>query len=135
MFIIVVLGILAAIAVPKFAATRDDAHIANARSTISAVRSGIVAARQKSLLRGNSGYINVLSTSNATLFDGNGSTGYQILMYPVTASSDNGHWTRSGAGSYTFHILGKSCNFTYNNANGMFTMNGGQPAECSALNF
>ena len=40
-FVIVVIGILAAIAVPKMAATRDDATITKAIATIGSVRSAI----------------------------------------------------------------------------------------------
>ncbi|RUM65984.1 MAG: hypothetical protein DSZ05_05135 [Sulfurospirillum sp.] len=37
-FVIVIIAILAAVAVPKFTATRDDATITKAISTVSAVR-------------------------------------------------------------------------------------------------
>ena len=45
-FVIVVIGILAAIAIPKFAATRDDAQIAKGRSDVAAIRAAIVSERQ-----------------------------------------------------------------------------------------
>ena len=41
-FVIVVLGILASIAVPRLFATRDDAVIARARADIASIRSAIV---------------------------------------------------------------------------------------------
>ena len=40
-FVIVVIGILSAIAIPKFAATRDDAIITKARTTVASVRSAL----------------------------------------------------------------------------------------------
>ncbi len=52
-FVIVVIGILAAIAVPKFAATRDDAIIAKARSTVASIRTGLATLRQKNILKGD----------------------------------------------------------------------------------
>ena len=52
-FVIVVIGILSAIAVPKFAATRDDAVIAKGRSAVAAMRSAIAMERQKRILRGD----------------------------------------------------------------------------------
>ena len=52
-FAIVVIGILAAIAVPKFAATRDDAVISKGRAAVAAMRSAIAMERQKRILRGN----------------------------------------------------------------------------------
>ncbi len=52
-FVIVVIGILSAIAIPKFAATRDDAVITSAIATIGSVRSALAAERQKRILRGD----------------------------------------------------------------------------------
>lgn len=51
-FVIVVIGILTAIAVPKLAVTRDDAIITKARSEVGAMRSAIAMERQKRILRG-----------------------------------------------------------------------------------
>ncbi|WP_345981080.1 type II secretion system protein [Sulfurimonas sp. HSL3-2] len=45
-FVIVVLGILAAIAIPKFAATRDDAIEAKVKKQINAIRTSIESLRQ-----------------------------------------------------------------------------------------
>lgn len=56
-FVIAVLGILAAIAVPKLAATRDDAEIAKIRSDVSSNWSAIISERQVHLFRGDSDYI------------------------------------------------------------------------------
>ena len=50
-FVIVVIGILSAIAVPKFAATRDDALISKARAKVGALRSAIAVERQKRILK------------------------------------------------------------------------------------
>jgi general secretion pathway protein G len=58
-FVIVVVGILAGIAIPKFAATRDDAIITKARTTVGALRSAIATERQKRILRGDFSDINV----------------------------------------------------------------------------
>ncbi len=52
-FVIVVIGILAAIAVPKFAATRDDAIVSKGRATVAALRSALATERQKQILRGD----------------------------------------------------------------------------------
>lgn len=52
-FVIVVIGILSAIAVPKFAATRDDAQISKARAEVAAMRSAIATERQKRILKGD----------------------------------------------------------------------------------
>ena len=51
-FVIVVIGILSAIAVPKFAATRDDAVIARGRNAVASLRSALSTLRQKNILKG-----------------------------------------------------------------------------------
>jgi general secretion pathway protein G len=129
-FVIVVLGILAAIAIPKFAATRTDAQISSARATIAAVRSGIVSARQQVLLRGKSEYINKISDTD--LFDGNGTI--KILMYPLKPSIENGHWSGSDP-DYVFHVDSQNCGFKYDKTDGTFKLKGSQPAICGNLDF
>ncbi len=57
-FVIVVIGILATIAVPKFAATRDDAIISSARATVASIRTGMATLRQKNILKGDFDDIN-----------------------------------------------------------------------------
>ena len=52
-FVIVVIGILSAIAIPKFALTRNDAEITKARAEVAAMRSAIAIERQKRVLKGN----------------------------------------------------------------------------------
>lgn len=51
-FVIVVIGILSAIAVPKFAATRDDAMTTRGRSAVASLRSALSTLRQKNILKG-----------------------------------------------------------------------------------
>ncbi|WP_373032469.1 type II secretion system protein [Sulfurovum sp.] len=66
-FVIVVIGILSAIAIPKFAATRDDALVSKARATVGALRTAIATERQKKILRGD--FTDINATSAATLLD------------------------------------------------------------------
>ena len=92
-FVIVVIGILSAIAIPKFAATRDDAVITRARDTVASLRSAIATERQKMILRGE-------------FSDINGSTAAGLLEYELSAD-----WTRSGD-DFTFTLGSHSCKFT-----------------------
>ena len=103
-FVIVIIGILSAIAIPKFAATRDDAIISKARTTVAAVRNSIASERQKRILRGDfANPITTLNTTNAVFdvfnADANGVTG-RVLEYPVsnctTLGKTLGCWTMSG---------------------------------------
>ncbi len=52
-FVIAVIGILSAIAIPKFAATRDDAVVSKGRATVGALRSALATERQKRILKGD----------------------------------------------------------------------------------
>ena len=96
-FVIVVIGILAGIAIPKFAATRDDAIISRARTTVGALRSAIATERQKKILEGN-----------FTSIDG--ATAEGLLEYGL--GSD---WSRSG-NTFTFTAPnGNTGDFTVTN--------------------
>lgn len=119
-FVIVVLGILAAIAIPRLAVTRDDAEIAKGRSDVSAIRAAIVSERQGRLLQGNSAFIATLDdaaedTEGETLFDNN-----NLLTYGITSADRNGHWLKTGANEYEFQILGVDVTFDYNATTGRF---------------
>ena len=138
-FVIVVLGILAAIAIPKLAATRDDAEIAKGRSDVAAIRAAIVSERQGRLMRGESAYINKLHNGNTgnftTLFDTNGSS--TLLQYGVvTKNNADGHWDdtvggAAGAWTYVYHVMNVDNTFTYYYANGTFVCTNG--TYCGAL--
>jgi len=52
-FVIAVIGILSAIAIPKFAVTRNDAIITKARTEVAAMRSAVSTERQKRILKGS----------------------------------------------------------------------------------
>lgn len=65
-FVIVIIGILSAVAIPKFAATRDDAIIAKARTTVSSIRSAMSTERQKLILKGQFADFNKTSIGYST---------------------------------------------------------------------
>ncbi|MBN2896622.1 MAG: prepilin-type N-terminal cleavage/methylation domain-containing protein [Campylobacterales bacterium] len=140
-FVIVVLGILAAIAVPKLAATRDDAQIAKGRSDVASIRSAIVSERQSRLLKGQSSYINKLHNSDKIFFDGNGTaaTDGKLLMYGITPKIADGHWHTAACDgtppnsvcTYKFKVMGVDHTFTYTQATGTFVCTSG--TYCSQL--
>ena len=94
-FVIVIIGILSAVAIPKFAATRDDAVITKARATVASARSALSTERQKRILRGE--FTDINSTTVGTDFD-------SLLEYSVKSCSAStcGGWSTSGS-AYTFH--------------------------------
>jgi len=125
-FVIVVLGILAAIAIPKLAATRDDAQIAKGRSDVAAIRAAIVSERQGRLMQGQSNYINKLHHATDVLFDNNGTATSTLLQYGiVTQNETNGHWDDSATASgtnwtYIYRVMNTDNTFTYNPTDGTF---------------
>lgn len=117
-FVIVVLGILAAVAVPKFAATRVDAQISKGIADVASIRSGIVSERQSRLIKGSTGYIQngtgTKQLDNGGLFGG-------VLMYGVANDSKDGAWSAiAGSGTYVYRAGGISTTFTYTPADGKF---------------
>ena len=131
-FVIVVLGILASIAVPRMNNTSQIATIAKGRADVATIRSAIVNERQTRLVLGQTAWITQLSQNQTTLFDGNGSS--TLLMYGVSAGINSGDWNRSAAPNANQYIyrVGASLNtFTYTNTDGMFLCTPGN--ECAAL--
>ena len=124
-FVIVVLGILAGVAVPRLAATRDDATIAKMRGDIAAIRSGLSLVRSENMMRGVSTWPALEGSDEATLFDGV----LQQPIYPMKTGGRNG-WTLVAKGSnnatstYTANVAGKSTTFNYYPTSALATAKG-----------
>ena len=130
-FVIVILGILSSIAIPKLVATRDDAEIAKIRADVSSIRSAIVSERQSRLIRGDSDYISSLDrgvasdTDSVALFDGN-DTSHILLSYPIYTSRKaantptSGKWLKTATNRYIVSAGGTLITFDYNSTGGIF---------------
>ena len=109
-FVIVIIGIISAIAVPKFAATSSDAVVTKAKSTVAAVRSAVATERQKRILRGNFDAIEKLASDTGEakpIFDDMDGTGNAVLEYPLTSCEDStaqGCWITTDNITYTFRM-------------------------------
>ena len=110
-FVIVIIGILAAVAIPRLAATRDDAEVTKARVLVASVRNALAMERQKRILRGEFGEITALTNDSTKVFDtfkakdNTGTevdTGDDVLEYSMTSSTNKGRWSFSG-GEYKFN--------------------------------
>lgn len=141
-FVIVVLGILSAIALPKFIGSQKNAVIARGKSDVSAIRAAIMNERQKRLVLGQVGFITKLDggaaedTAEETIFDNNGSASNGLLTYGITTSDSSGHWMKTGNNEYTYKISDDtSCTFKYTPANGKFVLDDASDDidECNKL--
>jgi len=128
-FVIVVIGILAAIAIPKLAATRDDAMITKAATTVSSVRNSIATERQKRILRGNFTAITDLAVNNGAgkpifdFFDANNTAGNEILEYPLRSCADanaRGCWSVTDDLTYVYRMPYGTVNVTFTLGNNTF---------------
>jgi len=136
-FVIVVIGILSAIAIPKLAASRDDAILVKGKSQVAAIRSGIAMQKNKRLLEGSTPFIPKTldkNTSPTTLFH-DGDYG-NILEYGLTIGNKDGQWSRisqsATSSKYNFHIENTTVQFDYNASNGIFDCNH-SIANCKSL--
>lgn len=121
-FVIVVLGILAAIALPRFAATRTDAEISKGRADVASIRSAIITERQSRLITGDHHFIEA-GTGTGQLDHGGLFGG--VLTYPITAKDASGHWhsrSSSDVNSSTvkFKVGNDDVTFTYTRSDGKF---------------
>jgi general secretion pathway protein G len=113
-FVIVIIGILAAVAVPRLAATRDDAQITKAKVLVASVRNALAMERQKRILRGEFGIITAL-TNDSNVFgtfkakNSSGAevdTGHNVLEYDMSSSTEKGKWEyKSLTKQYIYHGL------------------------------
>jgi len=96
-FVIVIIGILSAVAVPKFIMTKDDAYISKAKNTVASIRSAVATERQKRILRGEFKKIFKLTNNSGLdkpIFDAfDGILANPVMEYPLqsckTATSHN----------------------------------------------
>lgn len=136
-FVIVVLGILASIALPKFASTKEMADLAKGRADVATIRAAIVNERSEQVVKGTNTYILQLSTDDAatTLFTGNGVVGAgkrDLLTYGMKAGTASGMWEIVDANTYKFWVGTTPTTFTYTPGNGKFDCTAGN-ANCNAL--
>lgn len=138
-FVIVILGILAAVAIPKLAVTRDDAVITKGQSQVSAIRSGIALQKSKRLLEGsitplpNLDSVTNYNQDNQRLFNFNDGNTSNVLEYPIYSQQNHdGSWVKTAQNAYAYRINGVTTAFTYDNTNGLFSCTTGN-ASCDVL--
>ena len=110
-FVIVIIGILASIAIPKLWVTRDDAVIAKARTQVGSIRSSIANAYSKNIINGINKCPELEGNENNYVFE-------NILKpYPIKTNQKEINWTLDGNNSnetnYTVKIDDLSTKFIY----------------------
>ena len=110
-FVIVIIGILATIAIPKLWVTRDDAIITKARTQVANIRSSIVNAYSANILSGVNECPELEAGDDNYVFE-------NILKpYPIKANQKEINWTLESNSStetnYSLIINGESTKFVY----------------------
>lgn len=119
LFVLLILGILATIAIPKFSHVLDQADIGKAKSTVSAIRGGIQVYKNKHILLGEEPYPSSLDSSSNQLFD-------VVLPHGIAPSTKAGGWSKSGE-YYIFHTNAGDIAFKYDSSNGTFDCVSNEP--------
>lgn len=132
-FVIVIIGILASIAVPKFGSMKNTADLSTARSDVAAIRLAIMSERQRSLVQGNASYISKLTptTTSTILFTGDGA-GRTLLTYGIKEGTLAGDWTINSDTQYQYNSGTQVTVFDYNATSGMFNCTAGLN-DCDSL--
>ena len=121
-FAIVIIGILSAIAIPKFSKTSEIAYVARAKSEIASARTALATLRQKHILKGE--------TSDITVSD-IGSNFSNLLKFSVKACSGSkceGWSTNVSSKSFTYH--GQSGDATFVLSNNALTCTSSSSNKC-----
>ncbi|MFH1360207.1 MAG: type II secretion system protein [Candidatus Omnitrophota bacterium] len=114
--VIVVLGILAAVAIPRFFDLQNDANDAAEQGVIGGVRAGIATEHANTLAGGGTGYTATLdAAASAACSTANPCFGTVLDQGGITG----GGWTKTGATAYT-HTGTNTSTYTYTPANGSF---------------
>ena len=121
-FVIVVLGILAMVALPRLVGSKKDAEITRAKAEIAAIRSAIQTYRGANLLsqKPGSGYPEDLKTTT---------------IEEITNGTKLGsNWSVNDAGdTLTLTIAGDTTTFNYDKAKGSLTCSGDSSTLCGKI--
>ena len=106
-FVILIIGILSAIAVPKFQGVSEDAYIAKAQSTLANVMSAIATERQKRILKGTFDNIEDLGDETYAFYKFHNGDHNEILSIPkknCASGAATACWERFDATHYKYHF-------------------------------
>lgn len=113
--VIVIIGLLAAVVVPKFSNLRDEAQNAAEQGMVSAIKSGINTAYMTSLAQGSNAYPDVLDSAA----NGDASEANPLFINVIENGITDNNWEKTGARAYKFKRNGNKYN--YDKTTGKFT--------------
>ena len=112
--VIVIIGLLAAVVIPKFGDMKDEAKTAAEQGAVAGVRSGIKLVYLTNLAKGTDSYPATLdSASNGVASDAN-----PLFDTVIEGGVTDGNWEKTGAKAYTYNPTGNS--YTYDDSDGTF---------------
>ena len=120
-FVIVIIGILAAVAIPRFGESANQAHLSKAKNAVAIIQSAVTTERQKLILSGQADTnITSLEAGATTLFNNiNGNTNIPALSNHVTHCNSGQYcWSKGSSGgntTYTYYSGDANVMFTLSN--------------------
>ena len=120
-FVIVILGILAMVALPRLAGSKKDAEITRAKAEIAAIRSAIQTYRGANLLsqKPGSGYPDDLKA--------------ETIEKITNGTKLGSNWNVSEDGKTLTLTIGETITFTYDNTKGSLTCSGDSSTLCGKI--
>lgn len=113
--VIVIIGLLAAVVVPKFTDVRTQAQSAAEDGTVAAVKSGIQLSHMGELAKGNDTWPTTLDSAS----NGVGSTTNPLFANVIDGGVSDKNWRKTGTLRYTYTPT--SSVYVYTRTTGQFT--------------
>lgn len=108
LIVVVILGVLAAVAIPKFASASDDARTSAVQSTVAGVRASIAAFRTNAVIQGNDPYPTLAQLTDGTVLKIDipiNSFTNQVSVQAVSLAQANARSTgNEGAFGWNYHV-------------------------------
>lgn len=106
--VVVILGILAAVVVPKFAGATDDARTSSLRSTLGGVRSAVASYRMDAVINGDDPYPSLAQLNDGSVvkfeFPANPFTGVGGVQSVSSAQADARAVVNPESAGWNYHV-------------------------------
>lgn len=113
--VIVIIGLLAAVVIPKFTDVRTQAQSAAEDGTVAAIKSGVQLVHMAELAKGNDTWPSTLDSAA----NGDASTTNPLFTDVIDGGVTDKNWRKTGTRRYTY--VPTNARFVYNRTTGQFT--------------